>query len=409
LNAEIIAVGTEILLGEIVNTNSKYISEKLANIGINVYYQSVVGDNEARLTEIFSIAYKRSDLIILTGGLGPTEDDITKEVISKAIGKPLLEDKEVLKSIYKYFENTEYTVSENTKKQALVPEGAFVLENDNGTAPGILIQNNSKVIILLPGPPNEIVPMFNLEVIPYLKKTQTNILYSTTLKLINIGEAQVEEGLKDLISLQQNPTIATYAKIQETTIRLTAKSKNEKDAIEAIKPVKEEIYKRYSNYIYGENEETLESIIVNKLIQKNMTVSFAESLTGGMLCATLINYPTASKVLMEGLVTYSNESKVLRLGVKNDTLSKYGAVSKEVAIEMAEYVAKTSKTNIGVSTTGIAGPGGGSKQKPVGTVYVAVYINGKTKVQHFLIKGDREKIRLSTTQKALNMIFEYIK
>jgi nicotinamide-nucleotide amidase len=405
LNAEIITVGTELLLGEIINTNVKYISEQLANIGVNVYYQSTVGDNETRLTESFHIAMKRVDLIILTGGLGPTEDDLTKEVISKAINKRLIVDEYSLNNIVEYFKAKNIVMTNSNKKEALIPEGTTVLKNNNGTAPGCLIEYNDKIIILLPGPPSEVVPMFSEHVLPYLNKKSQNIISSSTIKLIGIGEAQVEEGLRDLIDIQSNPTIATYAKIHEVTIRITAKGKEEKEIEKLIKPIKEEVYKRYSKYIYGEDENTLEEIIIKKLIQKNMNISCAESLTGGMLCQTLINYPSSSKVFIEGAVTYSDESKINRLGVNPKTLMEFGAVSKEVAIEMAEGIAKTSNTNIGVATTGIAGPSGATKNKPIGTVYIAVCINGKTEVQHFLFKGNRNKIRINSTYKAMNMIF----
>ena len=404
MKAEIIAVGTEILLGDILNTNAQYISKELANLGIDLYYQTVVGDNPKRLKDTIYNAFSRADLVITTGGLGPTEDDLTKETGAEYFGKELILDEKALNRIKKFFEKTNRVMTENNIKQAYVPEGSIVMYNDNGTAPGIIIEENNKIMVLLPGPPKETVPMFEQQVRPFLISKQNYTLVSRVLRVADIGESMMETKVKDIIDGQLNPTIAPYAKDTESLLRITARGKNENEANNLIEPVAKKIYERLGNSIYAEGETSIEEVVSNMLIEKNFTISTAESCTGGLLAATFIKYPGISKAFKDGIVSYSNDAKINRLNVKRETIEKYGAVSPQTAIEMAEGAAKTSNTNIGISTTGVAGPGGGTKEKPVGLVYIGICINGQTQAKEFRFAGNRERIRRKTVHSALNWL-----
>ena len=404
MKAEIIAVGTEILLGDILNTNAQYISKELANLGIDLYYQTVVGDNPKRLKDTIYNAFSRADIVITTGGLGPTEDDLTKETGAEYFGKELILDEKALNRIKKFFEKTNRVMTENNIKQAYVPEGSIVMYNDNGTAPGIIIEENNKIMVLLPGPPKETIPMFEQQVRPFLISKQNYTLVSRVLRVADIGESMMETKVKDIIDGQVNPTIAPYAKDTESLLRITARGKNENEANNLIEPVAKKIYERLGNSIYAEGETSIEEVVSNMLIEKNFTISTAESCTGGLLAATFIKYPGISKAFKDGIVSYSNDAKINRLNVKRETIEKYGAVSPQTAIEMAEGVAKTSNTNIGISTTGVAGPGGGTKEKPVGLVYIGICINGQTQTKEFRFAGNRERIRRKTVYSALNWL-----
>lgn len=405
MNAEIVSVGTELLLGDILNTNAQYLSRRLADLGIDLFSQVVIGDNEEKIFNTYAKAFKLSDIVITTGGLGPTEDDLTKEVSAMYFRKKLILDKETETAIKDHFKTLNIELTENNLKQAYLPEDCIKLKNDYGTAPGCIIEEKNKVLIILPGPPKEMIPMFENYVVPYLKSKQSSILVSKVLKVCGIGESKMETLVKDLIDNQTNPTIAPYAKETEALLRVTAKAETEQIALELIEPVINQIKERLGDNIYGEDEDTLESIVAKMLIEKHMTISVAESCTGGLLAGTLINYPGISKVFIEGAVTYSNESKIKRLGVKKQTLDEFGAVSSQTAIEMAEGIAKTFNTNIGLSTTGIAGPDGGTQQKPVGLVYIGLYINGITKAKELHLIGDREKIRI----KAVSSILDWLR
>ena len=409
MNAEIISVGTELLLGDIVNTNAQYLSKELANLGINVYRQTVVGDNEERILESFERAFENSDIIVTTGGLGPTPDDLTKEVAAKYFKQELVLHEESYKKLESYFKNNGRGVTESNKKQAYFPKETIILKNNHGTAPGAILEGeNGKKIIILPGPPKEMKPMFDEQVIPHLKKFTDNVLVSKTLRLFGIGESHMAEEIKEIIDAQTNPTIAPYAKDVDVTLRITAKGKNEEEANKFIIPMEKKVREKLGEFIYGEGETTLEEVVAKMLVNKKITISTAESCTGGMIASKLINYGGISESFLEGAVTYSNEAKANRLGVKKETLDKYGAVSEETAKEMAEGIAKTSGTDVGVSTTGIAGPTGGTKDKPVGLVYVGISYKGKTIVKRFEFQGDRNKVRIRTTMNALNLIRKVI-
>lgn len=364
---ELISVGTEILLGNIVNTNSAYLSEKCALLGLSVYYQDVVGDNEGRMRDVIRTALDRSDVVILTGGLGPTEDDITKEVTADLMGMPLKEDSHSRKLIDKYLKeyeknNPQRRITKNNYKQAMVPEGAIVLDNHNGTAPGLILEKKGKTAILLPGPPNELKPMFEEYVVPYLQKNQPEIIVSQMVKISGIGESQVAEEIQDLIESQTNPTIAPYAKTGEVHLRVTASAENEKACRKLIKPVVKELKKRFGENVFATDEsKTLEEAVIDLLKEKDLKLSLAESLTGGMIAQRIVNVSGASEVFGYGFVTYSNKAKHKCLGVKKRTLKEQGAVSAKCAREMAKGACKASGADISISVTGLAGPGGGTK------------------------------------------------
>lgn len=404
MKAEIIAVGTEILLGDIVNSNAQYLAQELAALGIDMYYQQVVGDNEKRIIHAFDEAYNRSDIIITTGGLGPTDDDLTKEVAAKYFNKRLITDKKSIEKIEDYFKFRERKMTENNLKQGLIPEGAIIINNNNGTAPGAIIEENNKIMIILPGPPKEMKPMFEETVKPYLQKKADSVLVSRIIKILGIGESAVADELKDIMDVQTNPTIAPYAKEAGVMLRITAKADNEEKALKLIMPIEKEIKDRIGENVYASEDIGIEDVVAKLLIEKKLTISTAESCTGGMIASTLINYPGISEVFLEGAVTYSNEAKHNRLGVKNEILEKYGAVSEETAREMAIGIAKTAKTDVSIVTTGIAGPEGGTKEKPVGLVYIGVYVQGEVTIKRCIFNGNRSKIRLQATITGLDML-----
>ncbi len=402
MKAEILAVGTELLLGDILNTNAQFLSKELALMGVNVYFQTVVGDNRQRLTEALDIAFNRCDLVITSGGLGPTDDDLTKEVCAEFFGRKLYLDEECEKKLKSYFQGKNMPLS--NMKQAYMPEGCKVLTNNWGTADGCIIEDNGKTLIILPGPPNELEPLFNSCVRPYITKNQLhNIFVSKELHLAGIGEAAGAEAVKDLME-GSNPTVAPYAKTNEMMLRITACGKSEDECLSLIEPIKKEIYNRLGKYIYGEDKTTLSDAVVQLMTQKGLTIATAESCTGGMVAARIVDSAGASAVLMNGIVSYSNESKMKNLGVKAETLEKYGAVSPQTCEEMCVGAARVSNTDIGVSTTGVAGPDGGTAEKPVGLVYVGVCIQGKVTVKKLQFKGERNKIRSRAATEALNLI-----
>ena len=410
MTVELISVGTEILLGNIVNSNAAYLSEKLALLGLSCYHQSVVGDNEERMEAAIRLAVSRSDIVILGGGLGPTKDDLTKEVTARVFGKELYEDAHSKERIQSYFDRMgkKVLITENNWKQAMVPEGAIVIDNDNGTAPGLIIEGeNGKIAILMPGPPNEMKPMFENSVYPYLNRLQPEGIYSKMVKLCGMGESQAETLVLDILENQTNPTLAPYAKTGEVHFRITAKASDEEKAEELMKPMLDELYKRFGKLIYTTDENvTLEESIVAVLKEKGMTLTTAESCSGGLLAGRIMNVSGASAVYNEGYITYANASKEKILGVKHETLETFGAVSKETAYEMAVGASKAAGADAALSVTGIAGPGGGTVEKPVGLVYVGCYVNGKVRVEEFRFTGNRSKNRDYAVVRALTLLRE---
>lgn len=411
---ELISVGTEILLGNIVNTNSAYLSEKCAQLGLSVYYQTVVGDNEERMKSVIRTALDRSDVIILTGGLGPTEDDLTKEVTSEVMGFSLIEDahtKELLEKYMKQYEgnNPQRRITKNNYKQAMVPQGALILDNHNGTAPGLIMEKDGKTAILLPGPPNEMKPMFEEYVFPYLRKKQPEIIYSQMIKICGIGESQVAEDIDDLIKSQDNPTIAPYAKTGEVHLRVTAKGENEKECKKMIKPVVRELKVRFGKNIFATDEKkTLEEAVVDMLKDQQLTLALAESCTGGAIAARIVNVPGASDAFTHGYVTYSNRAKRKCLGVKKSTLKTEGAVSAKCAREMAKGGCFVSGADICLSVTGLAGPDGGTEETPVGTVFMGCCYNSQVITKEYHFTGNRSKIREQAAAHALALLRDCI-
>lgn len=409
MKAETIAVGTELLLGQISNTNAQIISKALQEIGVDVFYHTCVGDNEERIKRVFKIALERSDIIIFTGGLGPTMDDLTKETVASFLNLPLVLDEPSLERIKDYFKKRERPMTQNNYKQALVPEGSVPIINKKGTAPGVLLKYGEKIIIMLPGPPFEMEPMLVESVIPYLAKLSKKTIFSRVLKFYGIGESLLEEKIKDLIVRQSNPTIAPLAKMGEVTLRITAKAQDLETAKKLIGPVEKEIEKRVGEYLYGYDGEQIEDIVARMLISGKISISIAESCTGGLLAHKLTNVPGISEVFDRGVVSYSNKSKQDLLYVKAETLEKYGAVSEQTAGEMAKGIRVISGTDIGVSITGIAGPGGGTPEKPVGLVYIGFADSKTLLVEKHLFTGDRMDIKQRSADAALHMIRKMLK
>lgn len=412
MTAETICVGTEILMGNIVNTNATRIAEQLATLGITHYYQTVVGDNSDRLAETIKLALSRSDVVILSGGLGPTEDDLTKEVAAKCMGKDLVFDERAWDEITTYFLKRGIKLTENNRKQAMVPVESKVLYNPNGTAPGIIMEENGKIVILLPGPPMEMVPMLEDQVTPYLREKSDRHIYSKMVKMCGVGESIVESEISDLIH-SNNPTVATYAKTGEVHVRVTGAGEDDKEAKKLVKPIVKELKARFGAYIYTTDEAvSLEESVVELLAKNNLTTATAESCTGGLLAGRIINVPGASEIIKEGIVTYSNKAKRTRLGVKKSTLSKHTAVSEEVAKEMVKGVLGLTKADTALSVTGYAGPDGGDENNPVGTVFIGCSVCGRVTVKKYQFKGSRQKIRESATTAALSLlrinILEYV-
>ena len=409
MTVELICVCTELLLGNIVNTNAAFISEKCAMLGLSMYYQSVVGDNAGRLEHLLRTAKERSDVIILSGGLGPTQDDLTKETAAEVMGRKLVEDERAKKEIQDCLAKLGRTITENNWKQSLVPEGSTVLYNSNGTAPGIIMEDGDTRMILLPGPPNELIPMFEEQVYPYLRDLQPEMICSRMVKLCGIGESAAETKILDLLSTQKNPTVAPYAKTGEVHLRITAKAENEKKALAMIEPVEEELRQRFGNHVYTDDPKvTLEMAVAELLKERKLTVTTAESCTGGLLAGRLVNVSGISEYFKEGYITYSNEAKEKLLGVSHGTLEAYGAVSPQTAAEMAEGGAKAAGADLCISVTGIAGPEGGTEEKPVGLVYVGCYCKGKVFTEKRLYSGSRSKIREYSVANALTFLRKII-
>ena len=388
-------------------------SQSLFSLGLSCYHQQVVGDNHDRLKEAFELALGRSDIVLVSGGLGPTEDDLTKETASEVAGLELKMHEPSKAALEAYFAKRGMKLTDNNYKQAMIPEGATVLDNPNGTAPGVIIpykaakkkSADEKYMILMPGPPGEMKPMFTDKVRPFLEKLSPGIIYSVTVKETGVGESQAEDMIRDLIDTQTNPTIATYAKTGEVHMRVSAMAENKKEAKKLISPVVKELKKRFGKYIFTTDESvSMEEAVIKRLKKKEYTLTCVESCTGGMLSARLINVPGASEVYKSGFVTYANKAKHKFLGVSKKTLKKFGAVSEECAYEMAFGAAKAAGADVAVSITGIAGPDGGTPEKPVGTVYIGLYVRGEASVRRYNFSGNRTKIRENTVAAALRML-----
>ncbi len=407
MKAEIIAVGTELLMGQIANTNGQFLSKELSELGIDVHYHHVVGDNQNRLVELIRNVSQRCDLIITTGGIGPTMDDLTKDAVAEAFGKEMILDEESKLGIEDFFSIVHKDMTINNLRQAYFPDGSMVLKNPNGTAPGCILESDGITVIILPGPPMEMRPMFLNQVFPYLSKKTGNVIRSKHIKIFGIGESSLETALMHLIENQTNPTLATYATQGELLLRVTAKAETEEKAIELLEPVCKKITKILGNKIYSYSNKSLAEVVINKLQKQNKHVSFAESCTGGMLTSMLIDIPGASNVLNESFITYSNESKIERLNVNQNTLAKYGAVSSETAEEMAIGMYNAGDCDIALSVTGIAGPDD-SGDKKAGLVYISLYDGKESSTIQFQGRNNREYNRRFSSLNALNMIRLYL-
>ncbi len=413
MNAEILCVGTELLLGDIINTNAPYIARGLAAIGINVFRQSVVGDNPERLKEALRLALRENDCVITTGGLGPTYDDLTKETMAELFGIKMELNQEALDRIQMFFDKIGREMTDNNKKQAWMPQGAVVFYNENGTAPGLAVEKDGKRVVLLPGPPREMEPMFTQQVIPYLSGLSDRVLVSSNIRIFGVGESGVEQRLREMMLHRTNPTIAPYAKDGEVLLRVTASGRNREEAKQLIQPVVDEIASIYPEEIYGIDVDSLQEAAVQALMEKGMVLATAESCTGGLISKRITEIPGASQVFTCGVCSYANEIKESVLFVKHETLEKFGAVSSQTAMEMAEGVRKASGADIGVSTTGIAGPDGGTPEKPVGLVYVGISSDAFSHVLCLhLSRGyreEREYIRYVASSHALHLVLKAVK
>ncbi len=400
--AELIFVGTELLLGDIVNTNAQYISKGLADLGISIYFITTVGDNEERLLSCLDQAKKRADVVILSGGLGPTPDDITKETVAKHAGRKMYLDAEAMAVLNRYFTKRKITRrTSNNEKQAYMPEGAVLWDNPNGTAPGMCLETPEIVYMTVPGPPVEMKLMFEDYVKPYFEVHTNHTIASKTLKLIGIGESSAADMLKDLMEESENPTLAPYAKTAEVHLRMTAKGETKAEAMKLIDAFEKQVKEKVGTYIYCEDDRELTDVIIDKLRDRKMTVATAESCTGGMLSSAFVDKAGVSDVFINGWVTYSNEAKAKMLGVPVEILESVGAVSEETASIMAENAASLSGAEAAVAITGIAGPGGGTDLKPVGLVYIGVCVNGKKSVAEYHLPGNRSKVRENAVKYAL--------
>ncbi len=406
-SAEILCVGTELLLGDIINTNASYIAQKLAMLGIAVYRQGVVGDNDGRLRQALDEAFSRADLVVLSGGLGPTYDDLTKETVAAYFGRKMQRDESILRDIEGYFAARYGDVSKmtpNNRKQADIPEGAIALKNPNGTAPGIYIEGNGKTAILLPGPPRELEPMMDNEVLPRLMKRTGRVFVSRTIHLAELGESAIEAALEDLMKTSQNPTLAPYAKEGEVRLRVTASAATQEEAFALCGNMIEKVQSSsVAPYIYGIDVDTVENALVQTLIAKNLTVSAAESCTGGLVASRITAISGASAVLRGSFVTYAESAKEALVGVSHASLEKHTAVSEPVAAEMAKGARLAMQADIGISVTGYAGPTGGTEKDPVGTVYIGISTqNGETVTRLSLSnKRNRSYIRTVAASRAL--------
>ena len=404
-NTEIISVGTELLLGHITNTDARDVSEELAKIGINVLYHTVVGDNPGRLANCIEIAKQRADIIITTGGLGPTCDDLTKDMLAKSFGLQLIRNEAEYQGLYDYI-SARHKYTENNTKQAMLPEGCTVFHNTCGTAPGCAFEKDGKTVIMLPGPPKECMAMLRESVIPYLQTKSDEVILSHTVRIFGIGESGVDDIFADEMNRMTNPSLAPYAKEADCLLKVTAKAGSEAEAEALCRPVIDHICERLGEYVYGIDVESLEESAFALLKEKQVTLAFAESCTGGEVAKRLTDLPGASTVFKGGVVTYTNEAKATLLGIDPDVINTEGAVSYEVAAEMAENIRAILKADIGIGVTGLAGPDGDGVHE-VGTVFVSLATENETFVKELHLGSMRS--RSFVRRMAGNHIFDMIR
>ena len=409
MQCEIVNVGTEIILGDIVNTNAQYLSRRAARMGLDVFFHTAVGDNPGRMAEVFRRALGRSEIVVVSGGLGPTADDLSKEVMADVLGLPLDFDPWVMAEIEAFFRKRGRHPSPSSQKQALVPRGGRVLPNRVGTAPGLLLENEGKLVFLLPGPPSELRIMWEEQVEPILRERGLGrqVIFSRTLRICGLGESVVAETVADLLALS-HPTVAPYAKPGEVHLRLTCKAGNEKEATVLIAPVEAEIRKRLGWRVFGRDEESLEEVVGRQLRQRGLTLAVAESCTGGMLGDRITSVPGSSQYFLGGIISYANRVKEQQLGVPGSLISLHGAVSGEVVTAMAEGVRSRLGADLALAISGIAGPEGGTQEKPVGTVWLALATGEGTFTWCDSLRGPRHDVRWQACQAVLTGLHEYL-
>ena len=405
MNAEILSVGTELLLGNIVNTDARDISVMLSELGINVYWHTVVGDNPARLTEAVEIARKRADIIITTGGLGPTCDDLTKQVLAKAFGLELYLDEAEEKNLREWFRtrHPDKEMTENNMQQVYLPVGCEILHNDWGTAPGCAFEKDGVHVLMLPGPPRECNPMFRERAMPYLRRLSDDVIVSHSLRVFGQGESAVEAKLRDMMDSLTNPTLAPYAKEGEVMLRVTAKAKSNDEAEKMIAGVIAQIMPKLGDVVYDVDVEGLEYTVFDLMSEWKLTLSAAESCTGGLLAKRMTDIPGSSKVFLGGVTVYSDLAKEKLLDIDPELIKENGAVSHQVAEAMAKSVRAKLGTHIGLGITGEAGPDA-SGDMPVGVVYVALATEDKVVCRKLTLSGGRSRIRNMAVNHALDMV-----
>jgi nicotinamide-nucleotide amidase len=411
LKVEVITTGTELLLGEILNTNFTWLAQELNLRGFDVLYQTTVGDNPVRMKEVLDIAAHRADIVITSGGLGPTRGDITKELVAEYCGVDFYMNLEVWNHIHDLLSRRNICIASNNEKQALVPSGAIVLHNEAGTAPGLVLEHGNTTFVMLPGPPFELKHVCEKELFPYFEQRfpHLGIIKSHTLKLRGIGESNLAEMLDDIIVHQSNPTIALYARRGEILIRLTAKAASAAEADALIAAMQEQVEKIVGTYVYGYDEDTLPEVLGRELLLRKQTIAFAESCTGGLVSSMMTDVPGSSEYVKGSVVSYTNEVKNQVISVSKTTLSKKGAVSEEAALEMVKGVREVIGSDLAVSITGLAGPGGGTRKKPVGLVYIAVADANGTLCRQFNFTGTRTQIKQRAAMAALGFALDRLK
>ena len=404
MRAELIAVGTEILLGNIVNTDAQVISQGLSELGIDVFYQTVVGDNPERLERVIREAKDRAEIIITTGGLGPTLDDLTKETLARVFGKKMTLHEPSLERIRAFFREIGREMTPNNEKQAWLPEGCTVFENDWGTAPGCAFEADGTHVLMLPGPPRECEPMFRQCAMRYLYRLAGGCIVSHNVRVFGLGESNMEAILHDRMEQMTNPTIAPYAKTGECFVRVTAKADTAEEAELLCRPVVDEVVSTLGDVVYGVDVDSLEAVVGKLLEEKGLTLAVAESCTGGLLSKRLTDIPGCSSYYLGGVCSYSNQVKINVLGVDGALIARNGAVDPLVAEQMARGVARVIGSDIGVGITGIAGPGGGTPEKPVGLVYISVCYGDRAVVHTMRSSLGRDRVRVQAASTALDMV-----
>src|SRR5947209_4995972 len=405
LSAEIIAIGSELLAPNRTDTNSLWLTERLNRLGIDVKLKTIVGDDDARLEELIKDAVKRSRVVITTGGLGPTEDDITRKVVARALGRRLTLDETVLDEIRARFQSFGVRMPERNSRQAMVIDGSEVLPNPNGTAPGLYLEHAGCAIALLPGPPRENQPMFENHVQSRMDKLAGDLHFARrVLRVAGMGESAVDEKIAPIYTRYENPQTTILFNSSEIEIHLRAHGRTEADAEALLDDVALKIERELGNSVFSFRGEMMEEVVGRRLAMTEFTVAVAESCTGGLIAQRLTNVPGSSKYFIEGVVTYSNESKVRLLGVDKKIIKEFGAVSQQVARDMARGVRHKAKSDFGLAVTGIAGPGGGTEEKPVGLVYIALADDAHTEHRRLMIPGDRNLIRWRSSQAALDLL-----